>query len=51
MLYPQMEFYPLVFKPYIDDYTSDPFVPKDPWELIESGEFQHVPLIIGNNQV
>ena len=51
MLYPQMEFYPLVFKPYIDDYSSDPFVPQDPWELIESGGFQHVPLIIGNNQV
>ncbi len=43
-----MEFYPLVFKPYVDDFTKDPFVPKDPWELIESGEFNHLPLIMGH---
>ena len=48
-LYPQIDLYPLVFKPYIDDFSKDPFVPKDPWEIIESGEFNHVPLIMGNN--
>ena len=40
---------PVVFKPEIDDYTSDPFVPKDPWEIAESGDFNHVPLISGAN--
>ena len=50
VLYPQENNNPLVFKPYIDDFSKDPFVPKDPWELIESGEFNHVPIIIGNNK-
>ena len=49
MLYPQAAFTPHVFKPYIDDFNKDPFVPKDPWEMIESGEFNHVPLIMGHN--
>jgi carboxylesterase type B len=48
-LYPQMDAFPTVFKPYIDDFSSNPFMPKDPWELIESGSFNDVPLIIGNN--
>ena len=45
-----MEWYPIVFKPYIDDFSQDPFVPKDPWDIIKSGEFNDVPLIIGNNK-
>jgi carboxylesterase type B len=48
-LHPQMSMFPVVFKPYVDDFSSNPFVPKDPWELIESGSFEDVPLIIGNN--
>ena len=50
VLFPQEKNNPLVFKPYIDDFSHDPFVPKDPWELIQSGDFNHVPLIIGNNK-
>jgi len=41
---------PVPFKPYIDDFNSDPFIPKDPWDLIEAGNFNDVPLIIGNNR-
>ncbi len=40
---------PLIFKPVVDNFTSDPFVPRDPWESIESGDFSHVPLIMGAN--
>ena len=49
VLFPKFELYPNIFQPYIDDFNSDPFVPKDPWELIESGVFNDVPLIHGNN--
>jgi carboxylesterase type B len=45
-----MGWYPLVFKPYIDDFSQDPFIPKDPWDIINTGEFNDVPLIIGNNK-
>jgi hypothetical protein len=37
-----LEFFPLAFKPIIDDFSKDPFVPKDPWQIIESGDFQQV---------
>ena len=37
------------FKPYIDEFNSDPFLPKDPLDMIESGKFNDVPLILGNN--
>ena len=40
---------PLIFKPVVDDFTSDPFVPKDPWKMIEAGEFNQVPIIMGAN--
>ena len=40
---------PLTFKPEIDNFTSDPFIPKNPWEIIESGEFNHVPTMVGAN--
>ena len=39
-----LEFFPLAFKPIIDDFSRDPFVPKDPWQIIESGEFLQVNL-------
>ncbi len=38
----ELEFFPLAFKPIIDDFSTTPFVPKDPWELIESGKFNQV---------
>jgi carboxylesterase type B len=40
---------PLTFQPEVDNFTSDPFIPKSSWEIIESGEFNHVPTIIGAN--
>ena len=39
----------LIYKPVVDDFTSDPFVPKDPWKIIEAGEFNQVPIIMGSN--
>ena len=50
LLFSRVDFFPLTFKPYIDDFNSDPFLPKEPWAMIESGDFSHVPLIIGNTQ-
>jgi carboxylesterase type B len=41
--------YPYIFKPEVDNFTSDPFVPKNPWEMIEAGEFNHIPIIMGSN--
>jgi hypothetical protein len=38
----ELEFFPLAFKPVIDDFSTNPFVPKDPWQLIESGNFNQV---------
>ena len=42
MEFTELEFFPLAFKPVIDDFSTNPFVPKDPWELIESGNFNQV---------
>ena len=39
-----LEFFPLAFKPIIDDFSADPFVPKEPWDMIESGDFNQVNL-------
>ncbi len=33
----------------VDDFTSDPFVPENQWDMIESGNFNQVPTIIGSN--
>ena len=41
--------YPCIFKPEVDNFTSDPFLPKSPWEMIEAGEFNHIPIIMGSN--
>ena len=40
---------PHVFKPEIDDFTEDPFIPRNPWDMIESGDFNQVPVIMGSN--
>ncbi len=40
---------PGAFKPHVDSDTSDPFMPRDPWELLESGQFSHVPKMHGYN--
>lgn len=41
---------PHYFKPIVDDFVKEPFLPKEPSELIEAGTFNHVPLIIGCNK-
>ena len=41
--------YPYIFKPEVDNFTSDPFLPKSPWEMIEAGEFNQIPIIMGSN--
>ena len=41
--------YPYIFKPEVDNFTSDPFLPKSPWEIIEAGEFNQIPIIMGSN--
>ena len=38
------------FKPIIDDFTSKPFLPKEPLEVIDKKEFNMVPLIVGGNK-
>ncbi len=38
---------PFIFKPVVDNFTTDPFLPKDPWTIIESGEFTQ--FIMGAN--
>ncbi len=30
------------FRPHVDVGTSDPFLPIDPWDILESGDFNHV---------
>ena len=37
------------FRPILDDFTSKPFLPKEPLEVIDKGEFNMVPTIIGGN--
>ena len=39
-----------MFKPVVDDYATQPFLPKEPLILIEKGEFKRVPVIIGSNK-
>ena len=45
----EFEWFPKTFKPVVDDYAAEPFLPGEPLELIERGEFNKVPLIIGAN--
>ena len=49
-LYSPIQYFTQPFKPYIDDFNTDPFIPKDPLDMIEAGEFNDVPLILGNNK-
>ena len=49
-LYSPIQYFTQPFKPYIDDFNMDPFIPKDPLDMIEAGEFNDVPLILGNNK-
>lgn len=40
---------PVAFGPRIDAERENPFLPKDPVDIIKSGSFNQVPLIIGVN--
>jgi carboxylesterase type B len=42
--------FPIAFGPRIDVERSNPFLPAHPHELIESGKYNDVPLIIGLTQ-
>jgi len=42
------EFFP--FRPIVDDFCSDPFLPDEPVNLLKSGKFNHVPVIVGFNR-
>lgn len=41
---------PYPFKPVLDNATSQPFFRKDPFEILESGDFRQIPIMIGNNR-
>ena len=45
----EFEWIPKAFKPVVDDYAAQPFLPAEPMELIERGQFSQVPLIVGGN--
>jgi len=49
-VFSQLDNYPLCFKPVIDDFSSDPFFPKESWDMIEEGNYGKKQIIIGNNQ-
>jgi hypothetical protein len=34
VLYPQMDMSPTIFKPCVDDFSRNPFMPEDPWDLV-----------------
>jgi len=42
------EFFP--FRPIVDDFCSEPFLPDEPVNLLKSGKFNHVPVIVGFNR-
>lgn len=50
-LFTTFGYIPNPFKPSLDNGTSVPFLPKEPWELMTSGEFSHVPSIQGYNEL
>ena len=39
-----------MFKPVVDDYATQSFLPKEPLTLIDEGRFNKVPLIVGSNR-
>ncbi|TRY61736.1 hypothetical protein TCAL_13366, partial [Tigriopus californicus] len=41
---------PYPFKPVLDNTTSLPFFRRDPFEILESGDFRQMPIMIGNNR-
>lgn len=39
-----------LFKPVVDDFSSRPFLPKEPLTLMEEEEFNRVPLMVGSTK-
>jgi hypothetical protein len=37
--FPSFSAFPFIFKPVVDNATSDAFFPKDPYDLMRVGEF------------
>lgn len=46
----EFENFPNPFKPVVDDFAKQPFLPKEPSELMAKGQFNKVPMIIGSNE-
>ena len=40
----------LYFKPVVDDFSADPFLPRDPHDILLGGDFNKVPIILGYNK-
>jgi len=38
------------FKPVVDDFCSDPFLPEEPIELLKKGHFKKIPFLTGFNK-
>lgn len=49
-LFSEFGVFPNPFMPHLDNGTSEPFLPADPWELMQQGRFNHVPSIQGYNE-
>lgn len=42
---------PIIFKPLVDPFDSDPIMPKDPYDVLIAGDLSNkVPLILGHNK-
>ncbi len=39
-----------ISRPVVDGYSSRPFIPVEPMELIAKGDFAHVPMMVGGNK-
>ena len=46
-MFVENKYAPYPFKPIIDDFSENPALPEEPWEIIRKGTFNHVPLITG----
>ena len=49
-LFEEFMFTLIPWKPIVDKFASNPFLPDDPRVLLSEGEFNHVPIMTGGNQ-
>jgi carboxylesterase type B len=45
-----IDHFPMPFHPIVDDFTRKPFLPLEPIESLEKGQFNDVPMVIGHNR-